>query len=40
MTIHDELVLELIKPDEQGKATGYLVRMTGSANIKYFLEKS
>ena len=38
MTIHDELVLELIKPDEWGKPTGYVIRIVGNGKIKYVLE--
>jgi len=38
MTIHDELVLELIKRDKWGKPTGYIIQIVGSRNIKIRLE--
>lgn len=39
MTIHDELVRELIKLADWGKPTGYIINIVGSANIKYVLEE-
>ena len=39
MTIHDELVRELIKLREWGKTTGYIIKIVGSARIKYTLEE-
>jgi hypothetical protein len=42
MTIDDELILELIKPDEKGKVTekGLIVSVTGTKDIFYRLEES
>jgi len=39
MTIHDELVRELIKLADWGKPTGYIIEIVGSANIKCVLEE-
>jgi len=39
MTIHDELVRELIKLADWGKPTGYIINIVGSANIQYVLEE-
>jgi len=39
MTIHDELVRELIMLADWGKPTGYIIEIVGSANIKYVLEE-
>jgi hypothetical protein len=40
MTIHDELVLNLINPDKYGKATGYVTKIVGSNDIRYKLEET
>ena len=40
MSIHDELILELIKPDKWGKPTGYIVNIVGTSNIKCKVEES
>lgn len=42
MTIDDELILEIIKPDLQGKVTnkGLIVSITGTKDILYKLEES
>src|SRR3989304_7124748 len=39
MTIHDELVLELIRPDRQSKPTGYVIHIVGTGDINYVLEE-
>jgi len=39
MTIHDELVLELIKPDRRRKPTGYIIHIVGGRNVSYVLEE-
>lgn len=41
MTIHDELVLKLIKPNKQGKPIGYILNIigVGSGKIKCVLEE-
>jgi rubrerythrin len=42
MTIDDELILELIKPDAKGKITegGLIVAITGTKEVRYKLEES
>lgn len=40
MTIHDELILELIKPDKWGKPTGDIIKIVGTSKIEYRLEES
>ncbi len=40
MTIHDELILELVKPDKSGKPTGDIIKIAGTKNIRYTLETS
>lgn len=39
MTIHDELILELIKPDKSGKPTGDIIKIVGKSDIKYYVEQ-
>ena len=39
MKIHDALLFELIKPDKSGKPTGDIIKIVGTANIKYRLEE-
>jgi len=39
MTIHDELVLELIKPDRRRQPTGYITQIVGGRNVNYILEE-
>jgi hypothetical protein len=42
MTIHDELILELIKPDRQHRPTGYIKHIVGEENpnsLTYVLEE-
>lgn len=41
MTIHDELILELIKPDMYGKVgeKTLIVKIVGTRKIKYRLER-
>lgn len=39
MTIHDELICELIKKREFEKPAGEIIRIVGNANIKYSLEE-
>ena len=40
MTIHDELILELIMPDKAGKPTGKIIEIIGTSNLRYRLELS
>ena len=40
MTIHDELILELIKPDKSGKPTGDIIKIVGTSNIEYAVEQT
>ena len=40
MTIHDELILELIKPDKLGNPTGNIIEIIGTSNLRYRLELS
>jgi len=40
MTIHDELVLKLIEPDQSGKATGFVTEIVGSKDITWDLEET
>ncbi len=40
MTIHDELILELVKPDKSGKPTGDIIKITGTGKIRVKLEES
>lgn len=39
MTIHDELVLELIKPGKDGKPAGYIVSIVGTSRIRCEVEQ-
>jgi len=39
MKIHDALIVELIKPDRHGEATGDIIKIVGSSKIKYQLEE-
>jgi len=39
LKIHDALILELIKPDRHGEATGDVIKIVGSSKIKYQLEE-
>ena len=39
MTIHDELVRELIYPDEWGKPQGYITQIVGGTKIKCVIEE-
>jgi len=39
LKIHDALIVELIKPDRYGEATGDIIKIVGGGKIKYQLEE-
>jgi hypothetical protein len=38
LTIHDELILELIKPDNRGIPIGKIIDIIGTSQIEYTIE--
>jgi hypothetical protein len=40
LTIHDELIYELMRLDKEDKPTGDIIRIIGCADMKYWFEES